>query len=144
MVERTVDHEDEVVREALPCNQVLRIGHDGTMADDNTFRLTCRTRSIEHVSRALRHLTGRQPSGNLLKQGLWRILLQRGSHTACQMDGQIGDEEVYRLRGAESDYLSTGEIRCPLLYPLPELGISQRLLATDHSRFLRIALGIQP
>ena len=37
VIQRPMDDKDEIVGEALSCNEVLCISHNGTMTDDHTL-----------------------------------------------------------------------------------------------------------
>jgi len=58
------------------------------------------------------------------------------------MDGEVGDEEIDVLCGAEGDHLALGKVFRPLLHTLPQLGVVQRLIPSDHSRLIRIEAGV--
>ena len=55
MVEGTIDDKDEIVGEALTCNEVLCIGNNRAVTDHHPFRFTCRTRCIKHVGNTFRN-----------------------------------------------------------------------------------------
>ena len=75
MVERTADDEQQVATEPLTCNQVLGIGDDGAMADDDTFGTACGACGIVDVGTVSWQRTAHQAGSDLLKQGLGRVVL---------------------------------------------------------------------
>ena len=74
-----------------------------------------------------------ETGGYFLKQGFGRVTLQRCCHRTCQMDGEIGDEEIDGLRTTEDDDLTMRHRGSTRLHPLVQRGVTDRLVTTDDS-----------
>ena len=94
MIKRTVDDEQQITTEALTCDQVLSIGNDGAMTDDDTLGTSSGTCGIVDVGTVRWQCTAYKIGRDLLKQRLGCIVLQRSGHRTSQMNGEIGDKEI--------------------------------------------------
>lgn len=75
VVQRTIDNEHRIVAETLSCYQILSIGNNGAMTDDDTLGFSCRSRSIQNVSGAFWNSVLAELSLNLLKSVLRHVFL---------------------------------------------------------------------
>ena len=126
----------------LSGDQIFSISYHRLVTDKDTFRTSCRTCGIEHIGSIDTHRTGCQTIGHLAIQSLRHPLLQRRRHATGQMDGKIGDHEVYGLGSAEGNHLTSGQRRGLLLHHLPQTGIGIRVAVTNDGGLLGIAQGI--
>ena len=92
VIERSIDHEDQIMGKNLTSNQIFCISNEGAMTDHHTFRLARSACSIENICYSVGRLT--QAATDFLEQDFRHTMLQRGRHATSEMDGHIGDKEV--------------------------------------------------
>ena len=138
MVEGAVDDESEVAAEPLSLDEVLGVGDDGTVADDDSLRLAGSACGEKDVGSAFRHGAAFESSADILIAGLGDVLLKGYGYAASEVDGEVGDQEVGGLGGAEGNERRGGESL--FLDALPELGVGEALVATDDGQLVGLAL----
>ena len=144
MIQGTVDDKHEVATEPLPCDEVFCISQNRTVTDDDTLRAASGTCGVEDVGTTRGQITTCQTGSYLLKQRFWGVALQGRSHRTCQMDSEVGDEEINSLRTAEHHHLPLRQGGSTRLYPLVQRGITDRLTITDDSGAIGCLFGMLP
>ena len=146
VVERAIDDKQQIVRKAHGVDKVLGVGNNGAVTNHHPFRLAGGASGEEDVG----HPVGRAKRGILLSDGveggLGNVVLEGHRHHIGTMHGEIGHQEVDRLRGAQNCHTARGVAGTDLLGlqldALPQLGISHLLASANHSHLVGTVAGI--